>query len=198
MLRISNPVPIYLDGQGGLLDNGQIWVGVANQDPETHPIQVFWDQALTIPAVQPLRTLAGTIRNGATPAYAYAAEDDFSMRISDGNGAQIYYASSFKLDNQSSQPLDSDLTAIAALTTTPFGRNLLTMANAAALQATLGGLNFLPLSGGTMTSDIARQGNGKYLFHDNAALTSGRVYVRNVGDPDPSSAAGDIVLYVAP
>ena len=36
------------------------------------------------------------------------------------------------------QPLDSDLTAIAALTTTSFGRSLLTMANAAAVRSTIG------------------------------------------------------------
>lgn len=37
-----------------------------------------------------------------------------------------------------SQPLDSDLTAIAALTTTSFGRSLLTQADAAATRTTLG------------------------------------------------------------
>lgn len=37
-----------------------------------------------------------------------------------------------------SQPLDSDLTAIAALSTTAFGRNLLTLANAAAGQTAFG------------------------------------------------------------
>jgi hypothetical protein len=36
------------------------------------------------------------------------------------------------------QPLDSDLTAIAALTTTSYGRTLLTLSNLAALQAVLG------------------------------------------------------------
>lgn len=36
------------------------------------------------------------------------------------------------------QPLDSDLTAIASLTTTPFGRGLLTQANQAALQGDIG------------------------------------------------------------
>lgn len=43
-----------------------------------------------------------------------------------------------KLDDASIfQPIDSDLTAIAALATTPFGRSLLTLADAAALAATL-------------------------------------------------------------
>lgn len=36
------------------------------------------------------------------------------------------------------QPLDSDLSAIAALSTTSFGRALLTLANAAALQSAAG------------------------------------------------------------
>ena len=36
------------------------------------------------------------------------------------------------------QPLDSDLTAIAALTTTSFGRSLLTQADAAAVRTTIG------------------------------------------------------------
>lgn len=198
MLRITNPVPTYLDGQGGLLDNGQIYIGVANQDPKLNQIQVFWDQALTIPAVQPLRTLAGTIRNGATPAYAYVAQDDFSMMVADSNGAQISYSASYKLDNQGYQPLDSDLTAIAALSTTAFGRNLLTMGNQAALISALGGLNFLPLSGGTMQSDITRQGSGKYVYYNDATYSSGRIFVAAVGSSDPSSAVGDMVFYIAP
>lgn len=40
------------------------------------------------------------------------------------------------------QPLDSDLTAIAALSTTSFGRNLLTLADTAALKAASGGRTF--------------------------------------------------------
>jgi hypothetical protein len=40
--------------------------------------------------------------------------------------------------NSTSQPVDSDLTAIAALTTTTFGRSLLTQADAAATRSTIG------------------------------------------------------------
>jgi len=42
------------------------------------------------------------------------------------------------------QPLDSDLTAIAALTTTAYGRSLLALANQAALQAEAGGSALTP------------------------------------------------------
>ncbi len=42
-------------------------------------------------------------------------------------------------DLAAKQPLDSDLTAIAALSTTSYGRSLLTLANTAALQVAVGG-----------------------------------------------------------
>ena len=56
---------------------------------------------------------------GVTPPFA----------ISDTTGLQV------ALDGK--QPLDSDLTAIAALTTTAYGRGLLTLANVAALKTSL-------------------------------------------------------------
>lgn len=46
------------------------------------------------------------------------------------------------------QPLDSDLTSIAALTTTSFGRSLLTQSNAAATRSTVGAFN---VAGDTLT-----------------------------------------------
>lgn len=45
------------------------------------------------------------------------------------------------------QPLDSDLTAIAALTTASFGRSLLTMANAAAVRSAISAASTADLSG---------------------------------------------------
>lgn len=62
------------------------------------------------------------------------------------------------------QPLDSDLTAIAALTTQSYGRSLLTQLDAAAARSTLGLgtiatengslANYLPLAGGTLTGAL--------------------------------------------
>jgi hypothetical protein len=195
-MRINNPVPTFLDGQGGLLDNGQIWLGEANEDPEVSPIQAYWDPAYTIPAVQPVMTLAGTIRNGATPAYLYVDAEDFSMRVSDSNGAQISYIASYRSDAASFQPLADVLTAISVLSTAPYGLNLLTLPNQPALVAAIGGLNFLPLAGGTITGDLGRQGAGKHLYYAEAVNISGRVFVRNVGEADPTSQVGDIVFYV--
>lgn len=52
-----------------------------------------------------------------------------------------------------SQPLDSDLTAIAALTTTSFGRSLLTLADAAALLSAAGALGATAAAGGDLTGN---------------------------------------------
>lgn len=57
-LRV-NPFEYFTDTNGDPLDDGYIYVGVANLDPETNPISVFYDSALTIPVAQPIRTVAG-------------------------------------------------------------------------------------------------------------------------------------------
>lgn len=49
---------------------------------------------------------------------------------------------------QDSQPIDSDLTAIAALTTATYGRSLLTLANVAALAAEVDSFFLTPAEGG--------------------------------------------------
>lgn len=85
-----------------------------------------------------------------------------------------------------SQPLDADLTAIAALTTQAYGRSLLTLANQAALFAALGtgtpnNLSFLRGDGTWSTVDlsaadvvntlpIARGGTNQTSFTNNAAV----------------------------
>jgi len=61
-----------------------------------------------------------------------------------------------------SQPLDSDLTAIAALTTTSFGRSLLEAANAAALRTTLGLGGAATLNVGTTAGTVAAGDDSRF------------------------------------
>lgn len=84
------------------------------------------------------------------------------------------------------QPLDSDLTAIAALSTTSFGRSLLALADAAALRSTAGTDDAANLTTGTVAT--ARLGSGtanssSYLRGDQTWATI------SAGSADPQSGA---------
>jgi hypothetical protein len=192
MTKLSNPIPVFLDTRGALMDGGHVYVGEANADPATHPIDLFWDAAMEIPATQPLRTIGGRIVNGATPSSVFFAEVDFSMRSTDVNGVLCDYSPSVFTSNSEFQPLDSDLTAIAALATTPFGRALLTLADQAALVAATGIAASLPLTGGTVTGAITRQGAGIHPYWSDPLMTGGRIFITAAGASDPTSQPGDL------
>lgn len=141
MTKFSNPIPIVLDGRGALLDAGFIYMGISGDDPEilANQIDLFWDKALTLPAPQPLRTLGGVIVNGHDLAFVYFEEVDFSITIKDADSNLVAYVpSAFDLGATAFQPLDADLTAIAALATTAEGRGFLTLADAAAARTYIG------------------------------------------------------------
>lgn len=191
MTKLTNPIPLFLNARGDLLDAGYVYVGVANADPEDQPIQAYWDFARTIPAAQPLRTLGGRIVNGATPSPVFFAETDFSMRIKDADGGMVDYSPTFYPEVAAYQPLDSDLTAIAALSTTTFGRTLLTLVNAQALRTMTGIPDPLPLTGGTVTGPINRQSAGSYRYWSDGGMTSGRVFLTPNTAADPTSQPGD-------
>ena len=198
MQRLSNPVPMFLDVRGDLLDNGSIYIGVANQDPQLNPITVYWDVANTIPALQPLKTLGGVIVNKSTRAYIFYPDGDVSIRVRDADGSMITDVPSLNAINPAStayQPLNSNLTALAALTSqTSYGQNLLTLANQAALQAAVGYVAGLPLGGGAVTGNITRSGAGVVPYFSDAAMTGGRIFVTAVGAADPTSLTGDVWL----
>jgi hypothetical protein len=89
-LSISVPYPVF-SGQDGLpLDNGYVWIGTANLYPITNPIAVYFDEALTIQATQPLRTINGFISNAGTPAQVYVDAVNFSILVQDSKGTMVY------------------------------------------------------------------------------------------------------------
>lgn len=200
MQRLENPLPLFLDLRGALLDAGYIYVGTPDGNPETSQIQLYWDPDLTVEAEQPLRTRGGYIvDNVGAPSMVYIADVDYSMMILDADDNQVGYAPSASASGGISyQPLDADLTAIALLATTAFGRGVLTQANAAALRAYIGIVDAIPKTGGTVTGNIVRSGAGVHLYHKDGALTSGRVFFTPNTDPDPTSINGDIWFKYAP
>lgn len=90
-LSIQPTFPIFTETDGQPLEDGYIWIGTANLDPQTNPINVYWDAALTIAAPQPIRTLAGYPSRNGTPARLYV-NSDYSIRVMNKNGSTVYSA----------------------------------------------------------------------------------------------------------
>ena len=86
---VAPPYPVFTDRDGTPLENGYVYLGNPGQDAETNPIQVFWDSALTIPAVQPIRTVYGYLSRNGTPAKLYA-NDTVSMTVKNVNQEVVF------------------------------------------------------------------------------------------------------------
>lgn len=91
VLSIQPPYPIFTESDGLPLENGYVWIGQANQNPITNPINVYWDAGFTQPAVQPIRTLGGYPVNAGTPARLYV-DSNYSIQVKNKNGTTIYSA----------------------------------------------------------------------------------------------------------
>jgi hypothetical protein len=85
---ISTPFPVFTDTDGLPLEGGYIDIGVAGLNPLSNPLQVYWDQALTMPATNIRTTRGYPSRNGAA-GYLYAPPGDFSILVRNKNGVVI-------------------------------------------------------------------------------------------------------------
>lgn len=195
MTKLTNPVPLWLNATGDLLDGGSIYIGLAGQDPEANPIPVYLDDGFVTPINQPLRTQGGAIVVNGARAFVFVNAADYSVRVRDIDGNVVDFIPSARDAEPAYQPLDSDLTAIAALATTAFGRSLLTAANAAGLRTLA---EITPFTGGSVTTNIVRQGAGPHLYWADSELTSGRVFQTAAGASDPTTQPGDLWLERAP
>lgn len=89
-LSINVPFPVFQDRDGQPLDNGYVYIGTPYLDPQTNPVQVYFDDALTIPAAQPLRTINGYVSNAGTPAQLYVNGVNFSIKVLDSKANLVY------------------------------------------------------------------------------------------------------------
>lgn len=115
MAAVRRPQPMRTPTEGAI-------VGPHVKDPDPHPQYGFQTD---IDALQALVTALQPQADTAIAAHL-AAPDPHPQYLTPTEGDAVY------------QPLDSDLTAIAALSTQAFGRSLLTAANAAAGLSLLG------------------------------------------------------------
>lgn len=100
MQQVGNPFTTFNDLSGRPLENGYVYIGTANLDPETNPIAVYLDAAGLIPAVQPLRTVSGYVASAGSPVRIYVGSTTFSIRVRTAAGVQVFYQASVGSDLQ--------------------------------------------------------------------------------------------------
>lgn len=87
---VTNPFPLFYGSDGQPLNAGYIYVGTAGSNPEVSPITVYWDAALTITAVQPIRTLNGYPSQSGSPGQPVISASSYSITVRDSAGALVY------------------------------------------------------------------------------------------------------------
>lgn len=90
-LLVESPYPLFTDDDGVALEDGYIYIGTANLDPVANPINVYFNQSLTLLASQPIRTSGGYPVYNGSPARLFA-NSDYSIRVLDKTGSLVFSA----------------------------------------------------------------------------------------------------------
>jgi hypothetical protein len=88
-IEVQPPYPAFAGADGLPLENGYIWIGTVNLNPQVNPISVYWDDAQTIPAALPIRTLNGYPVYQGSPSRFYVGSD-YSIQVLDSKGSLVY------------------------------------------------------------------------------------------------------------
>ena len=86
---IQSPYSFFSDRDGSPLQSGYLYFGVAGLPAETNSTTVYWDEALTLPASQPVRTKNGFPYNNGTPAIIWTA-GDVSLTVKNNQSATVF------------------------------------------------------------------------------------------------------------
>ena len=94
-ISISPVFPTFSDTTGAPLESGYIYIGTAGTSAETNQVSVYWDDALTIPASQPIRTIGGYPVYNGSPAVVYV-DGDYSITVKNKQQSLVYSALNLK------------------------------------------------------------------------------------------------------
>ena len=89
---IKNPFPAFFDNNGQLLEDGYIFIGESGLNPETSPVDVYWDDDFLYPAAQPIRTINGFPSRSGTPSAIVTKSTDYSILVKNKTEELIYSA----------------------------------------------------------------------------------------------------------
>lgn len=88
--KIQPTYPIFNDVDGDPLDAGFIFIGEEGKNPEVYPVHVFWDEELTLPAAQPIRTRNGFLSQNGRPGKIYIADAGCSITVKNKRKSLIF------------------------------------------------------------------------------------------------------------
>ena len=142
MITIQTPYVQFTELDGSPLDDGAVYIGTAGLNPQTNPITVYWDNAGTQPAAQPLTTRSGVIARNGAPARVYISASSYSLMVRDKRGGLVASELSITSSVDASGITDGTITEVKL---------------DAALVAKINGA--LQTTGGTMTGAIVLPGN---------------------------------------
>lgn len=86
---IRPPYPSFFEANGTALEDGYIWIGEVNKDPQANPLTVYWDAALTQPVAQPVRTINGYASRNGSPGTLFV-NNVYSIRVQNKKGTTVY------------------------------------------------------------------------------------------------------------
>lgn len=90
-VSVQPPFPYFTDTDGSALEDGYIWLGEANKNPQVNPLAVYLDDAFTQPVAQPIRTRSGYPAINGAIVRLYT-QQNYSIQVNNKNGSLIYSA----------------------------------------------------------------------------------------------------------
>lgn len=84
----KTPFEVYYDIDGTPLESGFLYFGAYGLNPETNPVQVYWDSGFTNVATQPIRTINGYADLNGSPAKIYVP-GNYSVTIRSRRGELV-------------------------------------------------------------------------------------------------------------
>jgi hypothetical protein len=178
---IVSPFPVFNDLDGTPLEAGYIYIGQSNLNPESAPINVFWDAALTVPAAQPIRTVGGYASRNGSPSRMYVSADTYSITVRNRNRVFVFAAfdqtdaptSVFDISTQVITATAGQVTfALTVFTYLPGTDTLQVYRNG--LRLTLG-TDYLETNSSTVTLTTAAAAGDEFLFQGGAVVTGNQV-----------------------
>lgn len=88
---VAQPHLYMGDVTGKPLDYGMVYFGQPNKDPEFYPIDIYYDESLTVAAAQPVRTKGGFLNANGQMVEIYAVETIYSVKALDAYGREVFY-----------------------------------------------------------------------------------------------------------